>query len=109
MLRLGCGAWALALVRSCAGAVFAEFAAASRGASPGSEAHGGAGGIVHCTSISGIAAKHATLPSCSRKMLSHVTSPLSAALPLSTTSAALPPTIISGIAAKHVHHQRHCR
>ena len=32
------------------------------------------------------------------KMLSHVTSPLSAALPLSTTSAALPPTIISGIA-----------
>ena len=43
------------------------------------------------------------------KMLSRVTSPLSAALPLSTTSAALPPTIISGIAAKHVHHQRHCR
>ena len=38
MLRLGCGAWALALVRSCAGAVFAEFADASRGASPGSEA-----------------------------------------------------------------------
>ena len=51
MLRLGCGAWALALVRSCAGAAFAEFAAASRGASPGSEAHGGAGGI---------AAKHVT-------------------------------------------------
>ena len=45
---------------SCAGAVFAEFAAASRGASPGSEAHGGAGGIVHCTSISGIATKHVT-------------------------------------------------
>ena len=43
------------------------------------------------------------------KRLSHVTSPLSAALPLSTSSAALPPTIISGIAAKHVHHQRHCR
>ena len=52
MLRLGCGAWALALVRSCVGAVFAEFAAASRGASPGSEAHGGAGGI---------AAQHVTL------------------------------------------------
>ena len=85
MLRLGCGAWALALVRSCAGAVFAEFAAASRGASPGSEAHGGAGGIVHCTSISGIAAKHAPLPSCSRKnvIARHI-------------------SIISGIAAKHV-------
>ena len=40
MLRLGCGAGALVLVRSCAGAVFAEFAAASRGASLGSEAHG---------------------------------------------------------------------
>ena len=40
MLRLGGGAWALALVRSCAGAVFAEFAAASRWASLGSEAHG---------------------------------------------------------------------
>ena len=52
MLRLGCGAWALALERSCAGAVFAKFAAASRGASPGSEAHGGARGI---------AAQHVTL------------------------------------------------
>ena len=45
MLRLGCGAWALALVLSCAGAVFAEFAAAWRGVSLGSEAHGGVGSI----------------------------------------------------------------
>ena len=40
MLRLGCGAWALALVLSCAGAVFVEFTAASRGAPSGSEAQG---------------------------------------------------------------------
>ena len=53
----------------------------------------------HIAIISGIAAKHATLPSCSRKnvIARHI-------------------AIISGIAAKHDisgiaadHHQRHCR